>query len=601
VVEARARSAREIENRRARAGVVMPAWDPYQFGGRPYLAAFDPQVAYPPAVLLQAVPVESFFGISFAIHAWLAGLGGYLVARQLAVTRMAAVLSGIGVMLATVAAPGLDLPHSIEAQRLAWVPLSLALAMRSARRPRRWPDAALVLVAAVVLLTASLRTVAYVGAIVAAWYVFAMMWPDGPVNRRRLLLQLATLWCLAVSLTAYQTLPAVRLWMAADRAGGLATHDWNEEESSGSITDKAPLGDAVAAALMPLAGHRTLSACGEQVDEADLLALGIQSVGGFGGTFQADYARFVNIASGLYLEKPALYRGIDNAGASPARADLLRFLDIDFLVSCDPPDPGRWTQVTRLPALGVYRSLDSLGRAVWTCDAQPIGREEIEYRLRRSRYDDTLTLRGAGPLIHVRWAPGVGDDDRARAEATFRILPERFLGDRTWQYELFDTTVEHVQLIVLDPIVEDTAGIDRSTFAVVSRTPAFDDEPKTEWLIGAEPCPETRPAMTLAADQPDGRVEVDVDAPRDGMVFMSEPFHPLRAAWVDGEPADTMKVNLAFTGVRVPAGRHRIELRYDPRAYQAGWWMSILAALAWMGGEWRARVAGRALSGGGRA
>jgi hypothetical protein len=48
-------------------------------------------------------------------------------------------------------------------------------------------------------------------------------------------------------------------------------------------------------------------------------------------------------------------------------------------------------------------------------------------------------------------------------------------------------------------------------------------------------------------------------------------------------------VNLAFTGVPVAAGRHRVELRYDPRGFQAGSWLSLAAALIWAGGEWRAR------------
>ncbi len=588
-IEAKVRSVREVENRRARAGAVIPAWDPYQFSGRPYLAAFDSQVAYPPAVLLSVAPVESAFAMAFVFHAWIAGIGAYLVARQLDVATPTAIVGGIGAMFATVAWPAIDLPHSVDAHRLAWIPLALAFTMRSVRRPSWWPAAGLVLTVAMVLLTASGRAVVYVGFSIVAWYLFTMLWPDPSINRRRLLVQLATLFILAVSLTAFQTLPAARLWLSAAQAGGFAPHDWNEESSSTSVMDKAPLDEGMAAAFAPLVGHRTLSACSRVVDEADLLALRIPSVGGFGGVFLADYARFVTIASGLYPEKPHVYAGIDGAGGTPARADLLRFLDVEYLLSCGQPDPDRWTPVTQVQDVGVYRNRSMLGRAVWTCPAQAIGRQELDYRLRRYRYDATLTLRGAGPLVHVRWAAGMSDDDRARAEAEFRILPERFLGDRTWQYELFDSTPATVQSIVTSPLVEDTAGVDRSSFAVVSRAPDFASEPKTEWLIGAEPCAETQPATVVTMDRPDGQVVVDVDAPRDGIVVFSEPFYPLRAAWVDNTQVEVNKVNLAFTGVPVTSGRHRLELRYDPRGVQAGWWLSLVAAAIWVSGEWRAR------------
>ena len=588
-IEAKVRSVRELENRRARAGVVPPAWDPYQFGGRPYMAAFDSQIAYPPAVLLQVVPVQWSFSISLALHAWIAGLGAYLVVRRLDVSTWPALAGGVGVMLATVAAPGTDLSHSVDAHRLAWVPLCLALAMRSASRSRRWPDAGLVLALAVVLLASSWRLAVYAGGSAAAWYLFAMFRPDAPATRRTLAAQLAAAAVLALSLTAFHTLPAVRLWLSADRAGGLSVHDWNLEESSSSVTQKATLDEEGAPAFEQLRGHRTLSACTRVVDEADLLALRVPSIGGFGGVFLGDYARFVNIASGLYPEKPAVYAGIDGAGGAPARADLLRFLDVEYLIACERPDPERWTHVLQTLGVGVYRNRSVLGRAVWTCEPKAIGRGEIEYRLRRYRYDDTLTLRGGGALIHVRWAPQVDDDARARAETHLRILPERFLGDRTWQYELFDGSPAAVQAIVTSPLVEDTAGLDRGTFAVVSRAPDFQLEPQTEWLVGFSPCPDTKPASVLSADQSDGHLAAEVDAPRDGIVLFSEPYYPLRAALVDGARVESRKVNLAFTGVPVTAGRHRVELRYDPRGFQAGSWLSLAAVLIWAGGEWRAR------------
>jgi hypothetical protein len=393
---------------------------------------------------------------------------------------------------------------------------------------------------------------------------------------------------LACGLSAFQTLPVIRFWLFQP-SSGLSIHDWTLEESSRSVIDKPPIDDRVAALLEPLRGHRTLTACTSKVDESDLLAHQIPSVGGFGGAHLADYARFVNIASGLYPEKPAIYAGIDSVGQQPSRPDLLRFLDIEYLIDCRRPDPDQWTEIARFEEVGVYRNRSRDARAVWTCPAQSVGREEIEYRFRRNRYDATLTLRGNGPVINVRWAASVDDQQRARAEQQLHILPERFLGERTWQYELFDSSLPVIQAIVTNPLVEDTAGVDRGTFAVVSREPQLPPEPKTEWLVGTAPCMGPREAVLIEADRHDG-VTAEIDAPAAGIVVFSEPFYPLQSAWVDGERAEVKKVNLAFTGVDVTPGRHRVELHYDARGFQAGWTTSAATVLIWILGGWRSQT-----------
>jgi len=53
-----------------------------------------------------------------------------------------------------------------------------------------------------------------------------------------------------------------------------------------------------------------------------------------------------------------------------------------------------------------------------------------------------------------------------------------------------------------------------------------------------------------------------VDSAEDGVLFLSIPFSRGWTATVDGKPVATMRVNTAFTGVPVSAGRHDVELRY---------------------------------------
>jgi uncharacterized membrane protein YfhO len=65
------------------------------------------------------------------------------------------------------------------------------------------------------------------------------------------------------------------------------------------------------------------------------------------------------------------------------------------------------------------------------------------------------------------------------------------------------------------------------------------------------------------------------------MVFLSEPYYAERQAFVDGRPAESLQANLAFTAVRVPLGRHRVELRYVPRSFRLGLAVSAVTLIAW--------------------
>ena len=93
------------------------------------------------------------------------------------------------------------------------------------------------------------------------------------------------------------------------------------------------------------------------------------------------------------------------------------------------------------------------------------------------------------------------------------------------------------------------------------------------------------PAVTLRATRPGpGRWNVDVDGARPSMVVVAESWFPGWKATVDGDEVPVLEADGAFLGVPVPAGAHRIELRYErPATAAIGRWimgLTLLAALA---------------------
>jgi hypothetical protein len=64
-----------------------------------------------------------------------------------------------------------------------------------------------------------------------------------------------------------------------------------------------------------------------------------------------------------------------------------------------------------------------------------------------------------------------------------------------------------------------------------------------------------------------GRVLLHIDAGAQGaFVLVSEAYHPWWRATVDGKPAPVRRAQLALMAVRVGAGEHRVELRFQPPA-----------------------------------
>ena len=68
---------RDFAAQALRAGQSIPHWNPYMFGGLPYVAAMHGDIFYPTALLRMLMPTDVAMTWGFIIHTFLAGLFTY--------------------------------------------------------------------------------------------------------------------------------------------------------------------------------------------------------------------------------------------------------------------------------------------------------------------------------------------------------------------------------------------------------------------------------------------------------------------------------------------------------------------------------------------
>lgn len=90
----------------------VPQWNPYIFGGMPYVEAFHGDIFYPLSILKYAGSLYRTLGMVMVLHIFLAGVFTYLTARQLRLSKTAALFSGVCYMFAaylvSLVSPGHD-------------------------------------------------------------------------------------------------------------------------------------------------------------------------------------------------------------------------------------------------------------------------------------------------------------------------------------------------------------------------------------------------------------------------------------------------------------------------------------------------------------
>ena len=91
---------------------MIPAWNPFIFGGMPFVDAFHGDIFYPFSVLKFIGNFYRMLGLNLVLHIFLAGIFMFLAARQFKLSKIASTVSGVGYMfsglLVSFVAPGHD-------------------------------------------------------------------------------------------------------------------------------------------------------------------------------------------------------------------------------------------------------------------------------------------------------------------------------------------------------------------------------------------------------------------------------------------------------------------------------------------------------------
>ncbi|MCC6905245.1 MAG: hypothetical protein IT326_05325 [Anaerolineae bacterium] len=207
----------------ARAAILsgrLPLWDDMQFGGYPFLS--NPQVGlfYPPTWLAILLPVEAGIGWYLALHLWLAGLGMYLLIRELGGGDGGALLAGLAYGLSGFMAVRIFAGHIGLIATDTWLPwllLSTAWAMRRASIP-------VALVAGVPLALAILAghttSLLYIGLAWAVFIIYLALTAPGAAGPRMALIirQVALMSAIGLALSGVQLALLVEFSLVSTRA-----------------------------------------------------------------------------------------------------------------------------------------------------------------------------------------------------------------------------------------------------------------------------------------------------------------------------------------------------------------------------------------------
>ena len=220
---------REFAASSLRAGEGFPLWNPYLFGGMPYIAAMHGDIFYPTFLLRMIMPTDVAMTWGFIIHLFLAGIFTFGFLRAVGYSFPGALAGGLAYMMGGQIASYVSPGHDGKLFVSALFPLALWMLYRGMRRGRATSWGALAVIVGLAVLSPHPQLLQYMLLASGAYALFlGFAELDGvrlarSVAVKRLALALGAV-VVGLAIGAVQYLP-VREYVAwSPRAGGVADY-----------------------------------------------------------------------------------------------------------------------------------------------------------------------------------------------------------------------------------------------------------------------------------------------------------------------------------------------------------------------------------------
>lgn len=166
---------REFAAQSLRSGHGFPLWNPYLFGGMPYVAAMHGDEFYPPSLLLRFIlPTDKAMTWEFIVHVFFAGLFTYaFLRRALGLPFFAALVGGLAYMLGGNVAGLVSPGHDGKLFLAALLPLVLLLVHQLVANGRTWAAGGLGLAIIFAILAPHPQLFQYLLLVAGAYALFA--------------------------------------------------------------------------------------------------------------------------------------------------------------------------------------------------------------------------------------------------------------------------------------------------------------------------------------------------------------------------------------------------------------------------------------------
>ena len=196
----------------------------------------------------------------------------------------------------------------------------------------------------------------------------------------------------------------------------------------------------------------------------------------------------------------------------------------------------------------------------------------------------------AFPLLREWIAEGQASDSATaqRADSRWRLVT------RTSQVDIY----ENERALPRVWLVTSAMALPEQSILDVIRTGKLPDgrhwDPQRMGLVETEVVlnsseGSSNPAANMTKHEPN-RIEVKTASTSPAILVLSENHYPGWRSYVDGHPAETLRINYNQRGVLLPAGEHTIEVVYRPKSILLGLVVSLLSA-ALLGLWWAGLVA----------